>query len=122
MKGLISMNPLLEYLLVFFIVFIMNYIFFIRNKQKYDKNKIPQELYYLKVLYNVNIKKINYKKFVWIYSFINTFIVSITYIIVVWLVDGLVFQVVVGIVLLFLLIIVCYGLLGRYYIWKEGRK
>lgn len=116
------MNPLLEYLLVFFIVFIMNYIFFIRNKQKYDKNKIPQELYYLKVLYNVNIKKINYKKFVWIYSFINTFIVSITYIIVVWLVDGLVFQVVVGIVLLFLLIIVCYGLLGRYYIWKEGRK
>jgi purine-cytosine permease-like protein len=122
MKGNDSMNPLLEYLIVFLIVFIINYFLFIRKKQKYNKNKIPQELFYLKSLYNINIKKINYKKFVWAYSFINTFIISTTYIIVVRLVNGIVWQMIIGIILLILLIIICYGLLGRYYKQKEGKK
>jgi len=116
------MNPLIEYLIVFIIVFFINYFLFIRNKQKYNKNRIPQELYYLKGLYNINIKKVNYKSFVWIYSLINTFIISTTYIIVVTLVNGILWQVIIGIILLVLLIIICYGLLGRYYIWKEGSK
>lgn len=116
------MNPLLEYLLVFIIIFILNYFLFIWKKQKYNKNKIPQELYYLKGLYNINIKKINYKKFVWAYSLINTFIISTTYIVVVRLVNGFIWQIIIGIVLLILLIIICYGLLGRYYMQKEGRK
>ena len=116
------MSPLLEYLIVFVVIFIINYFLFIRNKQKYDKNMIPQELFYLKKVYNINIKKINYKKFVWCYSVINTFIVSTAYIIVVMLVEGIIFQIIVGIILLILLIIICYGLLGRYYIWKEGSK
>ena len=116
------MNPLIEYLIVFVIVFILSYFLFIRNKQKYNKDKIPQELYYLKGLYHINIKKINYKKFVWVYSLINTFIIATTYIIVVRLVDGFVYQIIVGVILLLLLIIICYGLLGRYYKQKEGRK
>lgn len=117
-----SMNPFFEYLIIFFLIFVLNYFLFVRKKQKYNKNKVPQELYYLKGLYHLNIKKINYKKFVWAYSLINTFIISTTYIIVVRLVKGFILQVVIGIVLLLLLIVICYGLLGRYYIWKEGKS
>ncbi len=122
MKGVCFMNPILEYFIVFVILFVIQYFLFIRKKQKYNKKKIPQELNYLKRLYRLDLKKIHYKTFVWIYSLVNTFIVSTTYIIVVRLVEGFVFQVIVGIILLILLIIICYGLLGRYYIWKEGKK
>ena len=116
------MNPFIEYLIVFVSVFIFNYFLFIRNKQKYNKNKIPIELFYLKKIYKIDIKKNNYKNFVWIYSIVNTFIITTTYIIVVELVKGFLFQALVGIIILVLLIIICYGLLGRYYNWKEGKK
>ena len=88
------MNPILEYLLVFIILFLINYFLFIRNKQKYNKNKIPQELYYLQYIYRIDVKKINYKKFVWIYSLINTFIISTTYIVVIRLLDNFIAQII----------------------------
>lgn len=111
---------ILEYLIVFIIIFIINYFLYIRKKKRLNKNKVPVELYYLVSMYKLDIKKIKYKKFLWIYSFINTFIVSTIYIIVVYLVEGFLWQLLIGTVLLILLIIICYGLLGRYYQMKEG--
>ena len=78
---------ILEYLIVFIIIFIINYFLYIRKKKRLNKNKVPVELYYLVSMYKLDIKKIKYKKFLWIYSFINTFIVSTIYIIVVYLVE-----------------------------------
>lgn len=111
---------ILEYLIVFTIILIINYFLYVRKKKRLNKNKIPVELFYLISMYKLDIKKINYKKFLWIYSFVNTFIVSTIYIIVVYLVEGFVWQILIGMVLLILLIIICYGLLGRYYQKKEG--
>ena len=111
---------ILEYLIVFIIILIISYFVYVRNKKKLNKNKAPIELCYLVNMYRLDIKKINYKNFLWIYSFINTFIVSTIYIIVVYLVDGFLWQIIIGMVLLVLLIIICYGLLGRYYQKKEG--
>lgn len=111
---------ILEYLIVFIIIFIINYFLYIRKKKRLNKNKVPVELYYLVSMYKLDIKKIKYKKFLWIYSFINTFIVSTIYIIVVYLVEGFLWQLLIGTVLLILLIIICYGILGRYYQKKEG--
>lgn len=105
----------IETLIVVIVVFLLNYFLFIRKNKKYNKKKVPVELNYLIVLYNIDVKKINYRQFVWVYSFINTFIVSFIYIIVIYLVEGFILQIIVGIVLLTLLIIICYGLLGRYY-------
>lgn len=118
----IYLRVLVEYFLVFIGVFIITYILFIRKNKKYDKNKVPVELLYLVKLYNLNIKKINYKKFVWIYSLINTFIITTVYILITYLLDNLIMQIIIGVVLLILLIIICYGLLGRCYMKKEGEK
>ena len=113
---------ILEYLIVFIVIFIINYFLYVRKKKRFNKNKVPVELYYLISMYKIDIKKINYKKFLWIYSFINTFTVSTIYIIVVYLVKGFIWQLLIGLVLLILLIIICYGLLGRYYQKKEGKE
>lgn len=117
-----SINIFLEYLVVFGIVWLINYFLFVRGNTKYNKKNVPTELLYLKKIYQINIKKINYKNFVYIYTFINSFIMSFIYIVLMYLLDNWILRVVIGVVLLLLMIIICYGLLGRYYLWKEGKK
>lgn len=115
------MRYVIEYLVVFLVIFILNYIFFIRKNKKYDKNNVPIELMYIVKRYGVKVKKIDYRRFVWIYSVINTFIVTTTYIVVLYLVKGIFFQIIIGVVLIVLLIIICYGILASFYLKKEGK-
>lgn len=122
LKDINPLTVIIEYLIVFIIIFILNYFLFIRKKTKLNKKKVPIELNYLLSIYKIDIKKLNYKKFVWIYNLINTFIITTIYIIIVYLLDNLILQIIFGMILLILLIIICYGLLGRYYQKKEGIK
>ena len=73
---------------------------------------------YLKKIYNINLGSLDYKKFVYTYSLVNTFIIATIYIIVMYLVRSWVIRIVVGIILLVLFTIICYGLLARYYMLK----
>ena len=95
---------------------------FVRGKKEYNKKRIPTELLYLKKVYGIKIEKINYSNFVTIYSLINTFIMSTIYIIIMYLLNNLFLRIIIGIILLVLMIIICYGLLAKYYLWKEGDK
>ena len=116
------LNILLEYIIVFLLVFVMNYFMFVKNKKKYNKKKLPTELLYLQKIYGVDVNKISYERFVYVYTFVNTFIISTIYIILMYLLDEWIWRIIVGIVLLILLIIICYGFMAKYYLWKEGDK
>ena len=115
------MEIILEYIIVFIFLWLMNYSLFIKTKTKYNKKNIPPELLYLKKIYHINIKKMNYKKFVYTYTLINSFIISTVYIILMYLLNNWIIRIILGIILLILLTIICYGLLGRYYLKKEGK-
>lgn len=116
------MNILLEYIIVFVAVWIIQYFILVKQKKKYNKKKIPTELLYLEKIYHIHPAKINYQKFVYIYSLMNTFIISTIYIILMYLLENWILRIILGIILLVLMIIICYGCLGRYYLWKEGKK
>ena len=115
------LNILLEYIIAYILVFILYFFIFVRKKTKYDKNKVPVEYYYLVSLYGLNEKKINYKRFIYNTAFINTFIIVTTYIIISKLLDKWIWQLLVGVIIIVLLIIICYGVMGRYY-QKRGKK
>ena len=115
------LNILLEFIISYTLVFFLYYLFFVRKKTTYNKNKVPVEYYYLVNLYHLNTKNINYKKFIYATAFINSFIISIIYIIIIKLLDKWIWQLICGIVIIILLIIICYGILGRYY-QKRGKK
>ena len=83
---------------------------------------MPLELIYLSGIYGIDPKKINFRKFQYAYSLINAFIITTTYMLVIYLVKTMIMKVVIGIIILVLLIIICYGLLGRYYLAKENAK
>lgn len=106
---------LLEYVIVYVLIFVFNFFVFVRKKTTYDKNKVPVEFYYLVSLYKLDQKKIDYKKFIYRIAFINTFIMDTTYIIVFRLLKSWILRFLIAIVIIVLMIIICYGLLGRYY-------
>ena len=111
---------LLEYIICYALVFLLYYLIFIRKKTKYNKNKVPVEYYYLVSLYGLRQKDIDYKKFMYISGLVNTFIIVTTYIVVSKLLNKWFIQLLCGIVIIILLIIICYGILGRYYQKKQN--
>ena len=111
----------IETLIVFIMVFLFNYIVFVRKNKKLKKDEMPLELIYLSHIYGINPKKLNYRKFQYTYSLLNAFIITATYLCVTYLIKTMILKVVIGIVLLILLIIICYGLLGRYYLYREEK-
>ena len=110
---------LLEYIICYALVFLLYYLIFIRKKTKYNKNKVPVEYYYVISLYGLKEKDIDYKKFMYMTLFVNTFIIVTTYIIVFKLLDNWIWMVICGIVIIILLIVICYGIIGRYYQKKQ---
>jgi len=113
---------LIEIVIVFTLVFLLNYFLFVRKNKKLKKDEMPLELIYLSGIYGIDPKKINFRRFQYIYSLINSFIITTTYMLVIYLVKHMLLKVIIGIVLLVLLIIICYGLLGRYYLYKEVKQ
>lgn len=118
----IYIQIIIEAVTVFIIIFLFNYIFFVRKNKKLKKDEMPLELIYLSNIYGINPKKINYRRFQYTYSLLNSFIITATYLAVIYLIKTMIMKVIIGIVLLVLLIIICYGLLGRYYLYKEEKQ
>lgn len=113
---------LIEIFIVFTLVFLLNYFLFVRKNKKLKKDEMPLELIYLSGIYGIDPKKINFRRFQYTYSLINSFIITTTYMLVIYLVKHMLLKVIIGIVILVLLIIICYGLLGRYYVYKEDHQ
>lgn len=111
----------IEYFISYALVFLLYILLFVRKKTKFDKNRVPIEYFYLISLYKIKEKDINYKKFIYATAFINTFIIVTTYMLVTVLLNKWIWQLLSGIVIIALLIIICYGVLGRYY-KKRGNK
>ena len=112
----------IEIIIVFTLVFLLNYFLFVRKNKKLKKDEMPLELIYLSGIYGINPKKINFRRFQYTYSLINSFIITTTYMLVMYLVKHMIIKIIVGIVILILLIIICYGLLGRYYLNQEAKQ
>lgn len=111
-----------EALIIFTLVFLLNYFLFVRKNKKLKKDEMPLELIYLSGIYGIDPKKINFRRFQYTYSLINAFIITTTYMLVIYLIRTMIMKVIIGIVILILLIIICYGLLGRYYLYEEEKS
>ena len=77
---------IIETIIVFIAIFLLNYFLFVRKNKKLKKDDMPLELIYLAGIYDINPKKINLRRFQYAYSLINAFIITTTYILVVYFV------------------------------------
>ena len=116
------LNILLEFVIAYVLVFALYFLLFVWKKTRYNKNRVPVEYYYTISLYGLDQKKIDYKKFIYTSAFINSFIIVFTYMIVSKLLHKWIIQLLIGVVIVLLLIVICYGVLGRIYVKKGMRK
>ena len=117
-----TVKIILDISIIFILVFLFNYFVFVRKNKKLKKDEMPLELIYLSSIYDIDPQKINFRRFQFTYCFLNSIIITTTYGLVIYLVNGMIFKVIIGIVILILLIIICYGLLGRYYLHKQEKE
>lgn len=112
---------LIDGLVVFISVFLFNYFVFVKNNKKLKKNDMPLELFYLDKMCGVDPQKINFRHFQYTYCLINAFIITTTYILVIYFLKSMILRILFGVVILILLIKICYTLLGKYYQYKEEK-
>ncbi len=115
-----TLKIVIEGTIVYVLMFLLNY--FVNKPKKHEKKEMQLELYYLSSLYGIDIKNIDKKRFMIISCLLNAFIITTIYLILVYLVKSVLLKVLIGVVLLVLLIIIVYGLLGKYYLWKEDKN
>lgn len=120
--GMIHVKLVLEYGIVYLLVWFLNYFFYFKGGSNKKLKKSFPEFLYLKVIYNIKIRDKDFKKYCKVLCFVNTFIITTIYMIVMYLIEGLVFRIILGVVLLILLIIICYGIIGRIIFKKEGSR
>lgn len=115
---------LVEFVIVFIVLFLFNYFVINikeRKKKRVGKKEVSSSLYYLVLIYGIDINKVNYHQFIIISSLVNSLIISSVYMVLTYLVQNLILKIVLGIILLGLMIIICYGILGNYYLKKESK-
>ena len=117
-----TMMMIIEAIVIFVLIFLFNYFTFVRKNKKLKKGDMPLELIYLSGIYNIDPKKINFRRFQYAYSFINSFIITTSYMLVMYLIKWMILRIVLGVIIMLLLIVICYGLLGRYYLYKENKS
>ena len=73
---------ILEFFIVFLLVYICDYIFSYKKLKKYDRKKLPLNIKYLTLKYNIDVVKLGFKRvaksLVMVDSFIIAFLFSIT--------------------------------------------
>lgn len=123
------MKELILFIGCFCLIYLIYYLLIINRKNKLDKITTSTECKYLKLRYKVDVDKIPTKSLARHIAIINSFIISSTASIISadmfklpllleWLVRFLV-----GIIVLMIMIIIIYGILGKYYLKKyQGGK
>jgi uncharacterized ion transporter superfamily protein YfcC len=116
-------NPsfiLFFFVILYLIIFIVNYLINLRKVKKKKYESIG-EMNYLINKFKLDKSKINYKKEIIFISLINSFIISSVGVFVTSLDIAMVLQLLIGFALLFALIYALYEIYGRHLGKKNGR-
>jgi len=114
------MNYIFTFLFCFIVWNILYSAIVIYRKKGLEKFKTSKQLLYFKMAYNIDIDKIDIKKFATKLSLVNGFIIS-TVVTIISLFDSFILKIIVGFLILFPLMIIMYTILGKSYQKKGGK-
>jgi len=113
----VAMEYIIYFILTFLIVYLISYLLLVRKKDKYDESKIPVEVEYMIKKYRLDLEKMNYGKFLNAISIIGSLDMAIA-VIVIFPIENIWLQLLVGFIVLIPLILITFRILGKYYIKK----
>lgn len=106
---------------MFLIFYILYMVFIAKKKKDYSKLKKNDEIVLFVTRYNLNVKKINYKKLVRCIYGANSFIIAFTSTLILNI-KSFIWSVVICFVVIFVLIYSIFELLGRYFKKMEEKN
>ena len=115
------MEYLIYFILTFVFCYIVSYFMLVRKRDKYDKKKVPVEVQYMIKRYRLDMKNINYRKFLKSISLVGSLDMAIA-VIVIYNISNIFLQLILGFIVLIPLILVSFKLLANYYIKKGFGK
>lgn len=115
------MEEVMLFLAIFILVYLIYLIFVVNRSKVLKKFEKGKELSYLKYRYKLNYDKINIKSLAHVVSLANALILAIV-VTFVSIFDNFLFQMLIGLITLFPLILIIYHIIGKYYQEKEKRR
>ena len=112
---------LLDFIIVFTVVYLLYVLFFNKKRRNYKTLKKNDEVKLFIDRYNLDMKKIEYKKVLQVVTIINTFILSFTTVLIVRI-KGFMISLLIGFVVIMILIYSLYEIAGNYFKRKEDDK
>ncbi len=111
-------KKVLEFLVVFLLVYGVTYVFTIPKIKKYDRKKASTGVKYLIYKYNIDVVKIGYKEISKKLVLFDSLIIAFIYI-VTSIVDNIYIRLLVAFILVFPMFAGVYHLIGTYYKKKD---
>lgn len=108
------MKELVLFLMTFLLVFFIYRIFIVGKAKRKNSKKKPIEVTYLISRYKLDLEKIEYKKLLMIVSIVSSIDISIL-VTIITLFDNTLIQIILAFVLIIPVILISYGLIGKYY-------
>lgn len=112
------MTEVIIFLLTFIVVFLIYELILVIKYKKGKSDKRPVEVTYLLNRYNLNLKKVNYKKLLNIVSLVSSFDIAVV-VTVMGLTDNFLLEILIGCFLTIILILSSYSIVGKIY-QKKG--
>lgn len=112
------MEYLFTFLIYFIVVFIGYYFVYVRKAKR--ENKRSSEVTFLINYYKLDVKKFSYKKFLTVVTFTVAFDVSLVGVLVP-LFQGLIWQILIGFVVIIPVAVVSFIIVGNYYKNKQTK-
>lgn len=105
----------------FISVFLIYIIFINRKRKEYVEGKNQLEINYIIKKFGLDMRKTNYKTVKWLVTFINSFIISFTFVILINVNTNYILKLLIGFVILFVLIYSIYEIVGKILKKKEDK-
>ena len=115
------MEFFINFIICFFVAFIIYFLFVVINKKYVKKMKTSVEVKLLKSLSGVDVSKIGDKRLAICIALANSFIISIVFSIVFYFIKNSILKMIVGFLILIPMILVVYFIFGKILKMKEGK-
>jgi hypothetical protein len=107
------MEDIIYFIGIFIVLYILFYLFMVKKARRNSK-KVPVEVQYLLVLYNLDTKNFRYKQFMNTVALVASFDISLVATIV-FHIEGFIWQLLFGFIFLVPVILLSFMLVGKYY-------
>ena len=107
------MEDIIYFIGIIIVLYILFYLFMVRKARRNSK-KVPVEVQYLLIRYNLDTKNFRYKQFMNTVALVASFDISLV-VTIVFHVDGFIWQLLFGFIFLVPVILLSFMLVGKYY-------